>query len=103
VTKRVARAARGVVPVLRRIVSEDRWKGLVAKGRAILKGRHAQKVYYSAFSSDGKRIATRGERVVQLWDAETGALQSTLEEENDRNAILGCAFSPDSTRIVTSS
>jgi WD40 repeat protein len=39
--------------------------------------------------------------MARLWDAETGALQTTLVEHAE--SVDCCAFSPDGTRVVTTS
>lgn len=58
----------------------------------------------AAISSNGKRLATHGERAtLQIWDAETG---SKVAEITDSERVLDfghrAAFSPDGTRLVTS-
>ncbi|KAJ1451750.1 hypothetical protein M885DRAFT_569582, partial [Pelagophyceae sp. CCMP2097] len=101
VTKHVARAARAVAPAVRRLILEDRWKGRILKGTAILKW-HTHEILSCAFSPDGKRILTGSyATTARLWDAETGALVATLEGHTDY--VMSCAFSPDGKRIVTAS
>jgi hypothetical protein len=67
VTKRVAREARAVAPLVRRLI----WKDRIFKGDAILKG-HAHTdsgVLSCAFSPDCKRIATASnDRTARLWE-----------------------------------
>jgi WD40 repeat protein len=54
-----------------------------------------------AFSPDGKSVATGGaDRVVRLWDAETGSLRK--EFKGHRNAVTSVAFSPDGSRLISS-
>jgi hypothetical protein len=52
VTKRVARDARAVALVVRKLIVEDRWKSLISKGTAILEGQTGD-VTSCAFSHDG--------------------------------------------------
>jgi hypothetical protein len=47
------------------------------------------------------RRASGGDGRVRVWDAETGALQTTLEGRTD--SVLSCAFSFDGKRILTTS
>ncbi|KAJ1457533.1 hypothetical protein M885DRAFT_615346, partial [Pelagophyceae sp. CCMP2097] len=96
VTKRVARTARVVAPVLRKLICKDR----IMKGTAILKG-HRGSVNFCAFSPDGKRIVTASGDKAWIWDAETSAPLATLEGHTD--AVECCAFSPDGKRLVTAS
>ena len=41
------------------------------------------------------------DKTARLWDAATGALQTTLEGHTDN--VTSCAFSGDGTRVVTAS
>jgi len=62
------------------------------KGTAILKGHTAFDC--CVFSPDGKRLLTADDDgAARLWDADTGALQTTLKGHT--GAIVSCAFSPN--------
>ena len=52
-------------------------------------------------SPDGRRLAACGwrERMVRIWDFDTGSLQLEIEEHPER--LNGCGFSPDGRQIVT--
>jgi WD40 repeat protein len=53
------------------------------------------------FSPDGQRLAGQTGSVAKVWDAQTGQEQLTLAGHADW--IFGLAFSPDGTRLVTTS
>jgi WD40 repeat protein len=64
--------------------------------------RHTQEVYAAAMSPDGKYVATGGsDRIVRVWDAQTGELFYTLTGHTD--AIFGIVFSPDGKYVTTAS
>ena len=52
-------------------------------------------------SPDGRRLMACGwrERMVRIWDFDTGSLQLEIEEHPER--LNGCGFSPDGRQIVT--
>jgi WD40 repeat protein len=62
---------------------------------------HTDSVYAMAFSPDGQRVITAGDRVAKLWDATTGRELKTIEGHLGR---INCtAFSPDGQRALTGS
>ncbi|KAJ1458110.1 hypothetical protein M885DRAFT_562235 [Pelagophyceae sp. CCMP2097] len=91
VTKRVARTARAVAPPVRRLIWQDRIGHTdVVTGCAF------------KFSPDGKRIITASmEKTAQVWDAETGAVLTTLRGHT--GFVYSGAFSPGAKRVVTAS
>jgi WD40 repeat protein len=54
-----------------------------------------------AFTPDGKRLATRADRVVKIWDVATGTAVSSIT--GHVGDIYTIAFSPDGSRLVTGS
>jgi WD40 repeat protein len=61
---------------------------------------HADCIYGVAISPDGKTIATASyDKLIKLWDAETGKEIRTLKDHID--AIYALAFTPDGKRLVS--
>src|SRR5436305_779176 len=55
-----------------------------------------------AFSHDGRRLASCShDRTVRIWDAETGALQRTLDGHTD--SVRSVAFYHDGRRLASCS
>ena len=61
--------------------------------------RHEQRVGFVSFSPDGKWLGTASDdHTAKIWDAATGELKAVLSHEYPLAAL---AFSPDSTRLLT--
>src|SRR5262249_37623927 len=54
-----------------------------------------------AFRSDGKRLATAGDRMATIWDAESGLPLVRCRGHTDD--VYGLAFSPDGKNLATAS
>lgn len=52
-----------------------------------------------AFSPEGDRLLSCGDRTVKLWNAETGALEKTIQGHT--SPVMGAAFSCDGKKIVS--
>ena len=63
---------------------------------------HKDAILDLAFIPDGKTLATCGyDRLIKLWDAETGRLVRELKDHSD--AVYGVAFSPDGALLASGS
>jgi WD40 repeat protein len=63
--------------------------------------RHDGALRHAQFSPDGKEILTLTNRVVRIWDAETG--RALVEPIKHDELVTSAEFSPDGTRIVSAS
>jgi WD40 repeat protein len=63
---------------------------------------HADLIYDIAFSPDGKTLATTGyDRLIKLWDANTGKEANVLKDHSD--TVYGLAFSPNGKYLASGS
>lgn len=63
---------------------------------------HRDILFDAEFSPDGKFLATAGyDRVIRLWDVETGKYQRQFPSHN--GAVFDLAFSPDGTVLASAS
>lgn len=61
---------------------------------------HSDLIHDLAFSPDGKILATTGyDRLIKLWDVETGKELRTLKDHSD--SVYGIAFSPDGKLLAS--
>ena len=94
-------ARRSDAKQLKGIKQRLRWRHLISKGRAVLKG-HNRCVVCCAFSPDGVRVVTASrDMTARIWGTETGAQLRSLDGHT--SLVMSCAFSPDGVRVVTAS
>ena len=60
---------------------------------------YSSKLLAGVFSTDGKKFAASGDRVIRIWDVESGQELQKFEGHDDM--VVSVAFSPDDKRIVT--
>jgi WD40 repeat protein len=65
------------------------------------RGPHQHRLLLRVLERRRARRAASADKTAKLWDAETGALQSTLEGHIGN--VMCCAFSPYGERVVTAS
>lgn len=61
-------------------------------------GRHSEKVEYSEYSPDGKKIVTVADSSALVWEAGTGRL---IKKITDKDNLYYAHFSEDSTKLLT--
>ncbi len=75
---------------------------LPAGAPALTIAAHKDVILDAVFSSDGKTLATCGyDRLVKLWNTETGQLLRELKDHSD--AVYSVAFSPDGALLASGS
>src|SRR5205807_4400140 len=72
----------------------------VATGKLLRKVQGQRYAHnHSAFSPDGKTLATTFEGTIRLWDADTG--QERTPDRGHAGLVSALAFSPDGKGLVT--
>jgi hypothetical protein len=70
----------------------------LGSGKAIELRGHLDSVWKTAFSADGRQIASVAKGILRLWNVETGKLIREFDKSSEEfNAV---AFSPDGRRIL---
>ena len=78
------------------------WETATGKPVRTLAGRSPnQNAMAVALSPDGKLLAEQKHRTVRIWRVSDGQLQQTLQERH--GTVLGLAFSPDGSELVSGS
>jgi WD40 repeat protein len=71
-----------------------------ASGRELRTFHHGTAVRAVAFSPDGTRLLTGGDKLAKLWETATGRLLQAFGD-GSHQLLTTLAFSPDGTRVVT--